>query len=78
MEYSKTGSKLCASSTSIYIELNKKIESMYKLLHFVMMRFTYIGVIVPQLFTTGVNYFVNDLKNESFYLTSPGMCVYIL
>lgn len=69
------GSKIRASSRSIYVELNKKIELVYKVLRFIIMKFTYVGIIVPQLLITGVDYFVYDLREESFYLTCPVMCV---
>lgn len=75
-EYFDIGSRICASSTSIYIELNKKIELVCNVLRFMLMKFTYIfGIIVPQILITCVNYFVYDLKEESFYLTCPMMCV---
>lgn len=70
-----TGLNICSTSATIYIELNEKIELTCELLHLTIAKFTYIGVSIPQLLITGANYFVYDLKDESYYLTVPVMWV---
>lgn len=41
-----------------------------------MVKIMYIGVISPQILTTAVNFFIYDLKDESYYLTCPVMYVF--
>ena len=77
MKFVQIGSKICATSTSIYIELNEKIEFICKLLHVVSVHLTVNGVMVPQLLITVINYFIYDLKDESYFLSFPVMLGYV-
>lgn len=69
------GLKYSPTSSAIYISLNEKIKYTCELLHFVMVKSAYIGIILPQLFITAMNYIIYDLKDESYYLTYPMMFV---
>lgn len=51
--------------------LNVKIERISKLIYFLVVKLTLLGVLLPALFITLINYFIYDLKDESYYLTFP-------
>lgn len=70
-----TGLKKCSTSTSVYIELNEKIEYTCKLVHFVIVKLTFIGIMLPQVLITTINYFLYDLKDQSYFLSVPVMWV---
>lgn len=70
------GSKNESTSRIMYFELNEKIERMSKFVHFVLMRVSYLGAILPPLLTTLSNYFILNLGNESYQL-QPMLCVKI-
>lgn len=49
-------------------ELNKKIEYTSELIHFALLKFTIAGIEMPTLLVTIINYFVYDLKDDSYLL----------
>lgn len=75
MQFSNLGSIHRPSKLSIYIELDDNIDFTCKLLHLFAVKFTYFGVILPQSFITAVNYFIYDLKDDSYHL--PFQVVYV-
>lgn len=58
-----------------YIKLNEKIETISKWIYFAIRIFTFI-IMVPALLVTAVNYFVFDLKNDSFFSIPQMMWVH--
>lgn len=50
----------------MYTEMNNKIERFSKLVYFLMAKLTMIAAIVPPAIKTYVNYYVNNLGDESF------------
>ena len=62
-------------SKTIYTESNEKIEQVSRLLYFIAMKFTFPGVMLPDLIVTFYNYFVHDLGDQSYYLACPAMYV---
>lgn len=62
-------------SQAMYIELNKQIEQMSRLFHFIAMKISVPSTTIPALLLTLFNYFILDLGNESYYLASPMMYV---
>lgn len=51
-----------------YSALNEKIEKVSKLLYHSLLKFTPAAVLTPSLIVTSINYFVNDLEEDSFEL----------
>lgn len=51
--------------------LNEKIERISKLIYFLVVKLTTLGVLLPALFITLINYFIYDLKDDSYYLSFP-------
>lgn len=64
-------------SAALYDKSNEQIEQMCEIMYFVMTKLTAIGSITPLVLLTIVNYFVYDLRDESYLLLFPVMCVYI-
>ena len=67
-----------ASDTALKIkfsELNEKIERISKLIHFILVKLTLAGVELPAFFITLINYFIYDLKDDSYYFSFPIMYV---
>lgn len=58
------------------IELDKTIESVSKLIHFMSTKLTIIGVEFPALIVTVTNYFMYDLEENSYVLPFPMMYVH--
>lgn len=54
-----------------YYELIVKIERMCEIIHIIVAKVSTLGVIQPYVIITIVNYFIFDLKNESFHLPIP-------
>lgn len=63
------------SNATMYAELSEKIELITKFMYFAVVKLTPIGVMVPALIITIVNYSVYDLGNESFFL--PILVMYV-
>lgn len=57
----------------MYNGVNVKIERLSKLIHFVLTKLTVVGLELPALAITMINYFVYDLSEESFFLPEPLM-----
>lgn len=62
-------------SRRMYIELNDKIERIFKLLHFLFVEMSIIGVVLPAAVITIINFYVYNLGDESFFLPCPAMYV---
>lgn len=62
-------------SQTMYNELTAKIEKLFQFLDIFMVKMSLYGVTIPPLLNTAINYFVNDLTDESFELSRPMMCV---
>lgn len=60
-----------------YIELNEKIERMSKIVHFFIVKVVYVQSFLPPILITMINYFIYDLKDDSFYMVIPMMFVRI-
>lgn len=63
-----------AYAKCMYTALNEKIEQSSKWFHFAI-KLTVVLVIVPNLLISYINYFVYDLKEDSFILACPMMWV---
>lgn len=61
----------------MYIKLNERIERIFKLLHFLFVEMSIVGVVLPAALITIVNYFVYNLGDESWFLPCPAMYVYV-
>lgn len=57
------------------MELNEKIERMSKLVYSIFVEASLVGLVIPPLLITLVNYFVYDLSEESYFLPTPVMYV---
>lgn len=64
-------------SRHIYNESIGKIEQMYRIFKIFVVDMSFFGVMVPPLLNTAINYFVYDLKDESFLMPRPMWCVEI-
>lgn len=53
---------------SQYSDLNEKIERISKMIDFVMMKLLFPAFIVPAVMITVANYFIFDLKGESYFI----------
>lgn len=56
-----------------YSRLNLRIERISGIFHFLMIRLTTAGVVLPSLIIAVVNYFIFDLAEDLFYLPCPLM-----
>lgn len=65
-----------AAHTAIFADLNEKIEKNSKILHFIFVELTTIGIEVPALLVTLNNFFILNLNDESYYLSFPVMYVH--
>lgn len=63
-------------SHAAYVKLNAKIEFLSEIMYLLTVRLSMPGTSLPALLITLVNYFINDLGEESFYL--PFLVVYAL
>lgn len=61
------------ASMAMYNELNTKIERMSKFFYILSVEIIFPASMILPLILMLVNYFVLDLKNESFYLPFPVM-----
>lgn len=62
-------------SRYVYNELTAKIERMFRVLDIYLVKMSLFGVTVPPLLNSAANYYVYDLKDESFLMPRPMMCV---
>lgn len=62
-------------SRDIYDKAIERIELIYRLIDVIVVKMSYVGVMIPPLINTAVNYFVYDLKDESFLMPRPMWCV---
>lgn len=60
-------------STLLYTELNEKIESASEWSLFILVKFVFVGTVLPLLYVCGVNYYVYNLGEDSFYRPWPMM-----
>lgn len=67
------GLAYCPILAPIYIELSGKIEFTCKLFDIVFVKVTLASIILPQFLITVVNYFIYDLKDESYFFSIPMM-----
>lgn len=58
-------------SQIIYNEMNEKIERISKLVYTIFVEASIVGLVLPPLLITLVNYFIYDLKDESYFLPTP-------
>lgn len=58
-------------SEKIYKDTCKRIEQMSDVISFLFIKLSIPGIIFPSCLITANNYFVKDLKEESFFLPSP-------
>lgn len=56
-----------------YHKLNENIEKMSKFAHLIFVKLSFVGIASSALLITGINYFINDLKEMAFYLPFPVM-----
>lgn len=59
-----------------YVKVNEKIERGSKIIYCILPEISFAGVVIPPLLITSVNYFIYDLKDESYLLPFPVMYVY--
>lgn len=57
-----------AHSKSIYGKLNEEIEKMCDFIYIGLVDVSLVGLILPSLLTTLINYYVYDLNTESYTL----------
>lgn len=55
-------------SKHIYYEMSDRIEAVSDIVYFVLVKMTMPGVVLPSYLITIFNYFILDLKDESFFL----------
>lgn len=60
-----------AQSNRIYNEMSERIEKVSEIFYFVLVKMTVPGVLLPSCLITIYNYFILDLKDESFFLPFP-------
>ena len=58
---------------TLYIESNEKVEKFYESYQFAIVKLTYASLLLPPMLITTVNYFIYDLKDESYFLGIPVM-----
>lgn len=63
------------SRAEIYNELNKKIEHFTKWAYINIVYFGTAGSMIPPILLSFMNYYIYDLKDESFELVTPIMYV---
>lgn len=64
---------LGAHGTIMYYELIEKIERLSEITYLILVKISILGIFQPYINITIVNYFMLDMKNESFYLPYPVM-----
>lgn len=67
----KQGMEYRPKSVAMYMELNANIELVYKWIHFVLAEVDVVGITLPLLLLSNINYFIFDLGSESFVLPWP-------
>lgn len=60
-------------SRSMYHSLTEKIERVFRFMDIFIVKICFVGVVAPPLIRTSVNYFVYDMRDESFYMPLPTM-----
>lgn len=58
-----------------YSETITNIEQMSKFMHIILVQLTSIGILIPAIVITSVNYFVYSLGDRSYFLAYPMMYV---
>lgn len=56
-------------------EMDERIELISKVLHFILTKLTVAGIHLPPIVLTAINYFIYDLKDDSYVLPFPLMYV---
>lgn len=64
-------------SKAKYGDLNSKIELMSKFLHFILTKLTVLAVMAPSIIISFMDYYINDLGEDSFSLPIQGLYVLI-
>lgn len=64
--FSKIGLENGLTQKFVYIKLNEKIEQMSKWVHMGVIYISFGGVAIPPILATLINYFINDMGNESY------------
>lgn len=54
-----------------YNEVIEKIERISKLFYLIFVKFTLAAVVMPAVVITLINYFIYDLKGDSYYVSIP-------
>lgn len=62
-------------STMLYTELNEKIESASEWSLFILVKVVFVGTVLPLLYVCGVNFYVYNLGEDSFYMPWPMLWV---
>lgn len=62
-------------SKAKYGDLNAKIELMSKFLHFILTKLTVLGVMAPSTIISFMNYYLDDLGEDSFFLPISALYV---
>lgn len=63
------------NSKIMYNECNENVERMCNRIYFVVVKMSFVGIILFPLVATVVSYFAGDLKEESYALPTPVTCV---
>lgn len=58
----------------MYVKTTERIERMFRSLDIFLVKLSFVGVLIPPLLNTAVNYFVYDMGDESFLMPRPMMC----
>lgn len=56
-----------------FLKIADNIDRVSALLDFALVKVTSAGAVLPALIIVAVNYFVNDMGDESYYLSFPMM-----
>lgn len=54
-----------------YCNLNNKIERFSEVFHFVLVKCTTAGIVLPAILVTMINYFIYDLGDDAYFLPFP-------
>ena len=69
------GSKNDSTGSTVYADLIKKIERTSNLICTILVKCTSMGTVLPPLLGGFINYYINDLGDESFQNDAPLMYV---
>lgn len=64
------------NSKRMYNALNARIERMSRVIYFILVKVSMIGIVLPALLITAINFWFLDLGDESFFV--PSQVMYVL